>query len=151
MLFVESESTRAVLVFIATRYRDQPFIRPGKDKKYIGFDDCCHLMRYAEKVKHLHPKISEYVTDVRKVVDKFHFKAHRGVYCKKYANPNHWPDLKDVNMSIAEQYFKRQAKFKYTLRHMNAVRFNFMLQYICLLDQRARDMGMVAVRSAGVS
>eukprot|EP00877_Chromochloris_zofingiensis_P007267 jgi/Chrzof1/2794/UNPLg00708.t1 len=113
---------------------------------FVGFDDMCHLMRWAELHKDQHPKILEFVQTIRKVVDKFHFRNHVGRYCKKYANPHRWPELKHVNMSVAEQYFKRMARFKVSLRYMNKERFGFMLQMICKLDQRARSMGLVKVQ-----
>jgi hypothetical protein len=135
----EAEGVKAILAYITTSYRDQPMVRPGKDFKFFGFDDMCHLMRYAEKTKDMHAKIGEFVTDTRKVVDKFHFRNHVGAYCKRYANPYIWDELPD-NMSVAEQYFKRQARFKRSMRYMNRSRFRFMLQLVCWLDQRARDM-----------
>jgi hypothetical protein len=113
--------------------------------KYFGFDDVCHLMRFAEKWQGSHGKIEEFVVETRKVVDKFHFRNHVGAYRRKFANPHKWPDLPS-NMSVAEQYFKRMARFKRSFCYMNRSRFRFMLQVVCMLDQKARDMGFVNVQ-----
>lgn len=141
-LFAEAESTKAVCAYLVARYRNEPMVQ--RDVKYFGFDDMCHLARYAEKHKDDHEKLREFVTQTRKVVDKFHFAGHVGAYCKKYTNPYLWDELPD-NMSIAEQYFKRIGRFKHTFRYMNRSRFQFMLQVICMLDQCARDHGYVKV------
>jgi hypothetical protein len=44
---------------------------------------------------------------VTTVVDHFHFKSHKGAYCKTYTNPYSHKELKDgANLAVCEQRFK---------------------------------------------
>lgn len=51
-------------------------------------------------------RIDKFVRGPVKVVDKFHFISHVGAFCRRFCNPNTWPELRDANMSIAEQGFQ---------------------------------------------
>lgn len=141
----DPESKGNVLTYILERYRFTSMVRPGKPYKFIGYDNMCNLVRSLEKVKDKHPKLLELAKDVRKVVDKFHFKGHTGVFCSRYVNPHKWPELKDANMSVAEQAFQQQGRLKRSFRYFNRARFQFMLQEVCKLQQRMRDMGIVTL------
>lgn len=49
-----AESTHAVLCYIMRIFRDLPKFELGKGRMYIGFDDMCHLARYAQAHRHEH-------------------------------------------------------------------------------------------------
>lgn len=139
----DAESTKAMLCYIMRIFRGRETFDFGKGPLHLGFDDMCHLARYAEAHKEEHERLGMFVRDVVKVVDKFHFRNHVGRYCRRFCNPHKWPLLKDANMSVAEQSFKYVARYKVSMRYMNNVRFNFMLQKICMLDHFARHLGLV--------
>lgn len=144
----DPESRSIFLAYFIEAYRDAPFITPGKDKKYIGYDNMCNLVRSLEKIKDKHPKLLELATDVRKVVDKFHFRSHVGDFCRKHVNPHMWQDLREANMSVAEQCFKVNGRLKRSFRYMKEETFGLMLQDVCCLQQSARDLGFVNMVSA---
>jgi len=60
-------------------------------------------------------------------------------------NPHRWPELRDANMSIAEQAFQQQGRLKRSFRYFNRPRFQYMLQDVCRLQQRMHDMGIVTL------
>lgn len=143
-LLADPESRTIFLAYFLERYHDVPFITSGKDRKYIGYDNMCNLVRSLEKIKHQDPKLVELAEKVIKVVDKLHFKGHVGEFCRKHVNPHMWKELSDTNMSIAEQSFKVNGRLKRSFRYMNKETFNFMLQDVCCLQQITRNMGLVS-------
>jgi hypothetical protein len=46
--------------------------------RYCGYEDMCHLARYAAKRVKKNPMMKKFVEQVYKVVDKFHFGNHTG-------------------------------------------------------------------------
>lgn len=144
----DPESRSIFLGYFTNRYRNSSFITSGKEKKYIGYDNMCNLVRSLEKVKDKDIKLEELTEKVIKVVDKFHFKAHVGEFCRKHVNPNMWRELTDTNMSVAEQSFKVNGRLKRSFRYMNKETFGFMLQDVCCLQQLMRDLGFVSFATA---
>jgi hypothetical protein len=73
-------------------------------------------------------KVAVELAKCRMVVDKFHFDHnHTSKYCTLNCSPHAIPELRQANMSICEQSFKRIGKYKGSFRFMNKTRFNFML------------------------
>lgn len=119
-------------------------MRPGCQVKFFGYDNACNARRTLERVKALHPKLQQ-LSSQPLVVDKFHFKSHVGEYCRRHCNPGAWPQLASTNMSIAEQAFRVQGRLSRSFRYLNRSRFQFLLQDVCRLQQRVRDMGLVTL------
>ena len=47
-----------------------------------------------------------------KVVDKLHFRGHRGAYCFENCNPSDVPEIKKVNTVVCEQVRGKVTSFK---------------------------------------
>lgn len=45
-------------------YSGRSFVTPGKTECIFGFDDGCHLRRFAEKRRDSHPRINAFLEDV---------------------------------------------------------------------------------------
>jgi len=129
-------------------YGFSDFITPGQTMKVIGYDNMCNLVLTLEKIKDKHPKLKELAEKVVKVVDKFHFRGHTGSFCRRTVNPHMWPELAAANMSIAEQSFRNSNRLRRSFRYMNRETFGFMLQDVCFLQQRVRNLGFVNVAVA---
>lgn len=81
---------------------------------------------------------------VNTVVDHFHFKSHKGAYCKEYTDPYKHKVLNGgANLSVCEQRFKYIAQHKKSFRYLNQARFNFMLAMVVWLDHKARRDGLL--------
>lgn len=122
--------------FNTVRTADAPFI--------LGYDDACHLFPFSrnkDRVNESSPTlVKELASDVRMLVDKFHFNEnHTGAYCARHCSPHSVPELIKANTQVAEQSFKYVARFKHSFRYMNKQRFNFMLMMVCKLSRELRE------------
>jgi hypothetical protein len=139
-----AESTTMVLIYLLQLFSSTPFAVRG-ERMIITFDDMCHLLRFIQLRKDLHPKLGEFLDQVTPVVDKFHFnKNHKGKFCSKYTNPYTVQELQaaDINLSVAEQRFKQVARHKHHMNAMNKNRFRFMLMKLADLDMEFRRLGL---------
>jgi hypothetical protein len=146
-----AESITNLVLYILNTFRDIPLpIRQDGEKLVIAYDDACHLLRFVQKraeepgcqqLKHL-------LDNTDMVVDGFHFTGHKGKFCAKFCNPYSNPVIRNaqagnaLNLSIAEQQFKRIAKHRHHMNSMNKWRFRFMLLELCRLDHLFRSMGL---------
>ena len=137
-----------VTLFLLKMFAGRDFAVRGNDL-IMSYDDMCHLRRFIDNRRHLHPKLELFMQQVIcPVIDCFHFdKNHKGKYCWKYCNPHSVAELEhseDRNMSVAaEQRFKIVARHKHHMNRMNKTRFQFMLAYLVQLDHRFRELGQV--------
>ena len=74
--------------------------------------------------------------NLKKAVDKLHFRGHKGDYCQKNCDPNSIKELEGVNTPVCEQTFSWLNKFR-NCRNMNEARFFFFFLY--LIDLRNLD------------
>ena len=63
------------------------------------------------------------------MVDKLHFKGHKGTYCKDNCDPRKVPELQNVNTVICEQTFKWLNAYK-SVKSMNEPHFFFFMIYM---------------------
>lgn len=57
-------------------------------------------------------------SQVNTVVDHFHFKSHKGTYCKEFTDPYKHKVLNGgANLSVCEQRFKYIAQHKKSFRY----------------------------------
>ena len=74
--------------------------------------------------------------NLKKAVDKLHFRGHRGAYCHEHCDPNRIKELNGVNTPVCEQTFSWMNKYR-NCRNMNEARFLFFFLY--LIDLRNLD------------
>ena len=80
--------------------------------QFLLYDDACHLGPFAMNPKRTsHSHATTTMGNLRHIVDKLHFKGHRGVWCHDNCNPYAVPALKDVNSVICEQGSVQQSHF----------------------------------------
>ena len=73
------------------------------------YDDNCHLARFAlRKELVTRNDVTEFFAEnVRKNIDKFHFKNHIDPWCIENCDPNKVKELDGVNTEICEQLFRK--------------------------------------------
>ena len=59
-----------------------------------------------------------------------HFRGHVDSWCKQNCNPNDHNELKPINTVICEQINYWLGKYKFPMKCMNQVRYNFFLYII---------------------
>ena len=70
------------------------------------YDDMCHLKPYSEYAAiSSQSKMSSIFANMKKAVDKMHFRGHRGGYCQQNCDPWKIPELGGVNTPVCEQTF----------------------------------------------
>lgn len=103
--------------------------------RFLIYDDGCTFAKYVmNKASQLFSKstfraikLAETIT----VVDRFHFKSHVDVWCKKFCDPDLYDELKEVNTSVCEETNFWFGRYKHTFKHMNYERFHFLLYILC--------------------
>lgn len=105
------------------------------------YDHACgarasHKARLRDAAGALPPSIAMWVRVVRWLVDRFHYKTHKGRICTKYCNPNAWAACRKHNTEVQEHAFKsfnqmapccvkqRASTFNLTLHMRNFYRLN---------------------------
>ena len=100
-------------------------------KKFIIYDDACHLEESVQKYKNYQP-----LKKMKFYIDKFHLRGHRRKICKTKFNQKLNKEISHLNSEICEQNFSLMFKHKYMLKHMSKFHFNFFL--ICIYDNLNR-------------
>jgi len=104
----------------------------------FGYDDGCHLRRFAEIRKNVNARALKFWERVGQFifVDRFHWKNHKGThtYCTKHCNPGDNRRIDGANTEICEQSFRWFARHKYSVNHMSPARFTFF--FLILADRR---------------
>ena len=124
----------------------------------VIYDDMCHVKMHLLKVQRetTDEHTKKFVSNLLMrflVVDFFHFdKNHIGKWCRENTNPHSVPDLcipeNRVNTEIQEQMFRTKNRYKFSLRHMNEVRFNiFLLLLVDMNHQRHKNPPTSSSRS----
>ena len=130
---IGSESLKQVLTFLYAVFCIHGITPP----KVLAYDDACHLLRWWQLRSYM-SKFIRWLLDEKKVqlvVDRFHFKNHVGIFCKKWVDPEKCSALgPKTQTEAAEQSFSWLARSKHTLRHMNEGKFQFMVLH--LMEQR---------------
>ena len=101
--------------------------------EYLLYDDACHLGPYSTNYINSKSKSQTEATKVmgglKHLVDKLHFKGHKGSWCHANCNPYTDTALKSVNTVICEQTFKSLNKYT-NVKAMNEFRFQFFFSYV---------------------
>ena len=64
---------------------------------YICYDDGCHLKKYAEnQSQHDLMPTTKVLCKLSIIIDKMHMDGHIDAWCKKYCDPNGFPELSKV-------------------------------------------------------
>ena len=104
----------------------------------FGYDDGCHLRRFAELRKDISARSLNFWLNVGRYifVDRFHWKNHKGThkYCTDHCNPADNHRIDEANTEICEQSFRWFARHKYSVNHMSPARFTFF--FLVLADRR---------------
>ena len=79
----------------------------------------------------IHSSRAKIFTKINYVVDKLHIKGHIGKNCKKFCHPDIFSFLEPLNSVVCEQKNFWLGKYKYSLKHMSAHRFNFFIFIMC--------------------
>ncbi|CEM01858.1 unnamed protein product [Vitrella brassicaformis CCMP3155] len=137
------ESTTQVAWMLAKfrrRLLDMGIVEPMT----IIYDDACHLSDHfcIEAAK---PGATEEVRALAKdrfVIDRVHQSGHTRPRCWGVHNMANYPDLKDINSEVCEQFFPWWNGFASQLRYTNVHYFKFAYQ---VLRQRnwMKDHGML--------
>lgn len=132
-----SESLSQIYVHITEMYA-----RHGKDlPSDFGYDDGCHLRRFAELRKDKNPRARSFWEKVGQFifVDRFHWINHKKshVYCTVNCNPNSNSRLDGANTEVCEQSFRWFSRHKYSVNHMSPARFRF---FMTLLADRRNEI-----------
>uniref|UniRef100_A0A6U3RUP3 Uncharacterized protein n=2 Tax=Octactis speculum TaxID=3111310 RepID=A0A6U3RUP3_9STRA len=120
-----AESLTQVYMKALDLYRDNP------DLPVLGYDDGCHLRRFAELRQNLTQETKAFWEQHGRfiVVDRYHFRNHKKShkYCQDHCNPNQVQSIDGANSQICEQSFRWLSRFKYSMNHMTPARFAFFL------------------------
>ena len=123
-----SESLTQVHLFLY-----QVFIEAGlPPPAVLAYDDGCHLSmyllnrlgRFGRSVLAVYLLVYH---KVKIVVDKFHWKNHTGIFCKRNNDPYECPDIVGRRTERAEETFSWLARSKHLYRSMNEARFLFTM------------------------
>ena len=91
------------------------------------YDNGCKLRKYIEEKSTTVKTVRfEKLKSKTILVDRFHFKSHVDLYCKKNCNPDKYAELIEINTSIAEQINSWFSRYKF-IKYMNRERFLFFL------------------------
>lgn len=119
------------------------------DLPHLGYDDGCHLRRFAELRQNLTEETQRFWDEVGQfiVVDRYHFRNHKVThkYCQDHCNPANNPSIEGANSQICEQSFRWLSRFKYSMNHMTPARFAFFL----LIMARRRNAILKMKREKG--
>ena len=90
------------------------------------YDNACALRLHWNKVygtKYFQRnELTEKLSNMTLVLDRFHRKGHTRPMCRKMMNPDdsqHASTFKDINTSVCEQFFSFLTKFRLSLRGFN--------------------------------
>ena len=93
------------------------------------YDDCCHLKAFSEKEKNAKQNdVTQYLADIGKHVDRFHFRNHVDPWCQENCNPEGVPVLQGVNTQVCEQLFKKINSHR-NCKSFNEARFFMFFIY----------------------
>ena len=99
--------------------------------EYFIYDDACRFRLFLQKKgdkQELSPRLQKITPDkVKYVVDKMHIKGHVDPWCKANCDPQWFPDLKLINTQVCEQTNYWGNRYKFSLKYMNFLRYNFFL------------------------
>lgn len=141
-----SEAIEQVWSIIMEYLSDLPQDRRNKLKVW-AYDDMCHLKVWNSSLNDIfeiihfqpfseaqsqasHNEVTTYFAEkIVKVVDKLHFRGHKGAYCKANCDPRKVPELQKVNTVICEQTFKWLNAYK-SVKSMNEPHFFFFMMYM---------------------
>jgi len=131
---VGAESLSQVYMHISSLYHDHGDVLPGD----FGYDDGCHLRRFAELRQDLNARAKAFWLRVGQFifVDRFHWKNHKNthVYCTEHCNPDKNRRIDGANTEICEQSFRWFSRHKYSVNHMTPARFTFF--FLIIADRR---------------
>ena len=134
--------SRVLQQFLAGTFPDD---LPRAKPSFIFFDNNCLLRKQVEN--------DPFFENIALTVDVFHFNSkHKvtDVYCRKFCNPEHFPELKKpdggwfFNSSIAEQTNVWLANYNSILREMRSYRFNFFLDEMIMRRNRETVLALAA-------
>ena len=80
--------------------------------------------------------------NLKKAVDKLHFRGHRGSYCHEFCNPHDIKELEGVNTPVCEQTFSWLNKYN-NCRNMNEARFYFFFLYLIDLRNLSKEKKVI--------
>ena len=75
---------------------------------------------------------TEYLANMSKHIDKFHFGNHIDAWCQTHCNLDHVANLKGVNSQIWEQIFRKLNAHK-NCKTLSESRFFFMFLYCIVM------------------
>jgi len=137
-----AESLSQVYMHVTGLYEKHGEVLPTD----FGYDDGCHLRRFAELRQHINALASDFWLKVGQYifVDRFHWKNHKKshAYCTNHCNPNKNRRIVGANTEVCEQTFRWFSRHKYSVNCMTPARFIFFLRIIAdrrneiLLEQR---------------
>ncbi|GMH42200.1 hypothetical protein BSKO_10119 [Bryopsis sp. KO-2023] len=139
---IGSESLTQVTHYLMTLFKAHQPRYEGKtgDKLFVAYDNGCHLKAFLDNPirKESAPAMLRTLAEQTVVVvDHFHFVTHHtGKKCLLESNPYRYPDLEEVNTSIAEERFSVISSLKSVFKGMNENRMNFFL--LALTDMLPR-------------
>jgi hypothetical protein len=90
------------------------------------YDDACHLKVFCKSRADNSERARIFHT-TKFVIDKLHIRGHVGEVCLRECHPKLFPELDDKNTVVCEQANYFAGKYKYNVKHMNFVRYNFYL------------------------
>ena len=110
--------------------------------KYVIYDDACHLSLYSKNKKIAEKtETTKFFSNLKFLVDRFHFRNHTDPYCMENNDPDKVPEIKEYNTEVCEQLMRRINK------HMNCKAMNesnFYLFWLYQFDFQNLDMAGLA-------
>ena len=77
-------------------------------------------------------------------VDRYNFRNHIGVACKKYNDTDKSVHLRQVNTSVMEQVNSWFGRYRHSARYMTGPRFHLYLLLACHLNNQFRKYRLSA-------
>ena len=100
---------------------------------------------YSEKMEQKdQSEMTSVFANLKKAVDKLHFRGHRGSYCHEFCNPHDIKELEGVNTPVCEQTFSWLNKYN-NCRNMNEARFYFFFLYLIDLRNLSKEKRYVII------
>ncbi|XP_068753057.1 uncharacterized protein [Montipora capricornis] len=97
----------------------------------ICYDGACNLKKFAQNTRSsCLTTISQRMSRMKMLVDRFHFKNHVDSWCKNNCNPYNTEALKAVDTEVCEKLFSWLSKYSHITKHMNRWRFLFLMLYV---------------------
>jgi tmRNA-binding protein len=108
--------------------------------EFFIYDEACHLLKYLKdnKINETTSRDKKLCTK-RHYVDKLHIKNHTDNWCLYNCDPNKVPELSELNTVVCEQINFWLSRFKYIVKHMNFVRYQFFLFNILSMHNREKS------------